>query len=478
MTGLFFSILEISITAGLVALAVMFLRLVFKGTPRWISCLLWALVALRLLCPFAIESKLSLIPELSLSQESQLPEHGYVTSVKPITQTDTDIPQNVTNTIAQEESASVDAGTVLAIVWLCGMGAMALYGGASYMLTRRRVRESIPLKDNIRLSESVSSPFILGVLRPFIYIPFTLDKRTQKYVLAHEQAHLKRLDHIWKPLGFVLLCVHWFNPLMWVSYVLLCRDIEVACDERVIRDYSLNKRKDYARALLDCKVSQGRVAACPLAFGEVGVSERIKKTLKYKKTATAIVVTAVVITLLLSVGLLTDPVSGAETHYYESSYSRVTEGYEKLTELSVTEPSTEPATEPPVTELHETEVSTEAEVYEDYYTDDYYYDYADDYSDEYSDIEVREIPKLPLTHYEIVWNSTHTSWTFKEVDSSIDNSDSSSDNISDITEDSHYSYGEINTDEPIEVITSPDASSNDSPFGDRSSGTGYKWIVP
>lgn len=460
MTEIFFSILEISITAGLVALAVMFLRLVFKGAPRWISCLLWVVVALRLMCPFAIESELSLIPEMSLSQESQTPVRGYVTSEKPLVQTESDIPQGVTQSTAQEESATVDAGTVLPIVWLCGMGAMALYGGVSYLLTRRRVRGSIPLKDNIRLSESVNSPFILGVFRPFIYIPFTLDKRTQKYVLAHEQAHLKRLDHIWKPLGFVLLCVHWFNPLMWVSYVLLCRDIEVACDERVIRDYSLNKRKDYARALLDCKVSQGRMAACPLGFGEVGVSERIKKTLKYKKTSTAIIVTAVVITLLLSVGLLTDPVSSAQVEYYTSD-ARVTAGYEKptepVTELPVTEPSTEAPTEPVA------ETTTQSESYDDGYTDDYYYDYSDynSYDELYEKLPIIMMERPTINPEDYIADSDTSSGNNYGYNDFFDNNN----------------YGGFDPNEPIEIFPSPE-SPYDSPFGDRNSGVEYAWIVP
>lgn len=476
MTGLFYSILKISITAGLVAVAVMFFRFLFKGAPRWISCLLWALVAFRLLCPVAVESELSLMPDLSEYQQSTSSSQELVPSGVPVTQAHVNTPQGTPNSNAQQKTAQVDAGRICAIVWLGGMGVMALYGGVSYLLTRLRVRESVPLESNIRQSDRIKSPFILGVLRPYIYIPFNLDKRTKKYVLAHEQAHLKRLDHIWKPLGFILLCVHWFNPLMWVSYVLLCRDIEVACDERVIRDYSLNKRKNYAHALLECKVSQNAVAVCPLAFGEVGVGERIKKTLKYKKPARIIAVVAVIMILSVSGCLLTDPVSSAQINYYTPG-TRVTAGYEKPTEPPVTEPpTTAPPTEPPATEA-----PTEAEYYEEYYdySDDYYYDYSDDYysedyySDYYNSQEYMETlfqAVEPLTinpeDYIIDWGvSSNYSFTNNSFSSGNSNYYGGVDPFEPIVWD-HHAYNGINN------------TYQNSPFGNRSSGVTSAWKIP
>ncbi len=464
MTELFYSILKISITAGLVAVAVMFFRLVFKGAPRWISCLLWVLVALRLLCPVAIESNLSLMPDLSAYQRSSSSEQEIVPSGRPVTQAQVYTQQSITNSNAQQESESVDVGRICAVVWLGGMGAMLLYGGVSYLLTRLRVRESVPLERNIRQSEKVKSPFILGVFRPFIYIPFNLDKRTKKYVLAHEQAHLKRFDHIWKPLGFILLCVHWFNPLMWLSYVLLCRDIEVACDEKVIRDYSLNKRKNYAHALLECKVSQNAVVVCPLAFGEVGVGERIKKTLKYKKPAQVIAVVAVVMILSVSVCLLTDPVSSAQINYYTSG-TRVTAGYEKPTEPPVTEPpTTAPPTEPPATEA-----PTEAEYYEEYYdySDDYYYDYSDDYY-EYEEYEEETMifVERPTINPVIDWGvSSNYSFTNNSFSSGNSNYYGGVDPFEPIVWDYHAYNGINNT-------------YQNSPFGNRSSGVTSAWKIP
>ncbi len=286
----------------------MVLRLVFKGAPRWISCLLWALVAIRLVCPFVIESELSLIPDFSVSQGDKVASVEYVPDAKLLTQAQNIPPVSSTETTVHREQSSVDIGKICAIVWLCGAGLMLTYGIVSYVSMRLRVKESVPLRENIRQSDRVNSPFILGVLRPFIYIPFRLNKKTEMYVLAHEQAHLKRLDHIWKPLGFILLCIHWFNPLVWVSYVLLCRDIEVACDEKVVCKYDLESRKNYATALLDCKVSRRMITACPVAFGEVGVGVRIKKTLKYKRASWVVIAVAMLLVLVASACLLTDPV--------------------------------------------------------------------------------------------------------------------------------------------------------------------------
>lgn len=478
MTEVFFRILEISITAGIVALIVMVFRFIFKGAPRWVSCLLWAIVALRLLCPFAIESRFSLMPDMSDFSESYVSQTEGVPAVAPVPQS---VVTHTKNTSAQEteqeESSFVDVGRILAVVWLCGMGGMLVYGGVSYLLTRRKVSDSVPYKDNIRQSEKIKSPFILGMLRPYIYIPFALDKQTQKYVLAHEQAHLKRLDHIWKPLGFILLCVHWFNPLMWVSYILLCRDVEVACDEKVIREFDLKKRKAYATALLDCKVSQGVPAACPLAFGEVGVGQRIKKTLRYKKPATVIAVVALVMIMSVSVCLLTDPVSGADVQYYVSSGERVTEGYEKPTEPPATEPPTEPATEPP-----ETEAPAETQVYEDYYTD------YNDYSDDYSDYEQEEkyptimVERPPLPNYVIVWNSTHTSWSMVDLNSLPDDSDESENGVSQGPSDdivsSHFTNGGINMTTSNKEFPTFDSRYDDLLSEDEDESVTSEWVVP
>ncbi len=391
MSQFFYGILNVSITASVVALAVMLLRLFMKGAPRWISCLLWALVALRLVCPAGIESELSIIPDFSLMQKEASVSYSqdYEAQKKPLTQS-SQVSAKPTADTYEEENSIEKYVSYASYIWISGVGVMLAFMVASYTLMHFRMRDSVPLKENIRQSEKVASPFVMGVLKPRIYIPFRLNKKTEKYVIAHEKAHLKRLDHIWKPLGFLLLCVHWFNPLMWVAYMLLCKDIEVACDEKVIREFSLNKRKDYARALLDCKMPRRVNLAYPVAFGEVGVDERIKKTLKFKKASTVIVIFAFVLITVASVTLLTDPVSGAQVHSLVAD-TRVTEGYEKPTEIP-TEPPTEPMTEVP-TEAP-TEVPTEAQDYEEYnnyYEDDYYRE--EDYKEEF--VELPEPEVLP-----------------------------------------------------------------------------------
>ena len=195
----------------------------------------------------------------------------------------------------------------MAAVWLAGAAALLLYSAISYWRLRRRVREAVILRDNIYQSENAGSPFVLGIIQPKIYLPYSVDSGALAYVIAHEQAHIRRGDHWWKPLGFLLLTVHWFNPLLWLSYILLCRDIELACDERVIREMGNEQRADYTHALVSCSVSRRSIAACPLAFGEVGIKERAKSVMNYKKPAFWIVLASVVVCVVAAVCFLTDP---------------------------------------------------------------------------------------------------------------------------------------------------------------------------
>ena len=195
----------------------------------------------------------------------------------------------------------------MAAVWLAGAAALLLYSAISYWRLRRRVREAVILRDNIYQSENAGSPFVLGIIRPKIYLPYHMDKREMDHVIAHEQTHIRRRDHWWKPLGFLLLTVHWFNPLLWLGYILLCRDIELACDEKVIREMGSEQRADYTQALVSCSVSRRSIAACPLAFGEVGIKERVKSVMNYKKPAFWIVLASVVVCAVAAVCFLTDP---------------------------------------------------------------------------------------------------------------------------------------------------------------------------
>lgn len=303
MKGLFFQILDMSVSATWLALAVILLRLVLKKAPKYLHCILWAMVALRLICPSLPESQASLIPD-SQPVSSVVFGQSQSTSVITPVQPPADLPQT---TVPQaSESNVIPWEEILGIVWVAGMAVMAAYGLGSYLLLRRKVAPSVE-QGGAWLCDNVASPFILGILRPRIYLPSNLADDCRESVLAHERAHLCRKDHWWKPLGFVLLAIHWFNPVMWLAYILLCRDIEAACDERVIKGMDLQARKQYSEALLSCAATRQYVAACPLAFGEQGVKGRIRSVLTYKKPTIWIILAALVASIVLVVCFLTNP---------------------------------------------------------------------------------------------------------------------------------------------------------------------------
>ena len=306
----FLKLLNTSISAGWLILVVIALRLVLKKAPKSIHCLLWAFVAIRLVCPFSIESVFSLIPsaetvpEIYLTLEGEQRQYGAVLEV-------------VGNSLYPQQmqvpvGASVDRVQVQdlfwTVIWMAGVGIMGLYALISWLRIYRRVRVCVHLKENIWICDAIDTPFILGLVSPRIYLPSDMGEEDQIYVLEHEKAHLKRKDHWWKPFGFVLLSIYWFHPLIWVAYILLCRDIEMACDEKVIRDLGVDGKKAYSSALLNCSVRGRLIAACPLAFGEVGVKERVKSVLNYKKPAFWLIAVAAVVCAVVAVCFLTDPV--------------------------------------------------------------------------------------------------------------------------------------------------------------------------
>ncbi len=310
METLFLKLLNMSITAAWLTLAVILLRLILRKAPKWISALLWGLVGLRLICPFSIESMFSLIP----SKET-VPQNITVAPTPEI-HTGIGVLNSAVNPILAQTSAPAPAEsvnpmqTVLFIasaVWLAGLCLMLLYALFSYIRVRLQVREAVRGEGNIYLCDRVASPFILGLFRPKIYLPSYLSEEDTVFVLAHERAHLRRLDHIWKPLGFLLLSLYWFNPVLWAAYILLCRDIELACDEKVLRALGTDVKKPYSEALINCAVSRKSIAVCPLAFGEVGVKTRIKGILNYKKPAFWIILLAVIASIVAAVCFLTDP---------------------------------------------------------------------------------------------------------------------------------------------------------------------------
>ena len=278
MERLFQQIVSLSLSASWLVLAVLALRLLLKKAPRRIVCLLWALVALRLMVPAQIVWRASLVPS---------PE-----TVAQTAQTTFARPENPMSAAAQTpempEQTAVPSGVseriqILCSVWLCGMGAMLLWAAVSDVRLRVRLRSAVLLKDNIRLCEGIGTPFVLGVVRPRMYLPFGLDAEQTEYVLAHERAHIARGDHIWKPLGWLLLSVYWFHPLLWASFALMCRDLEMACDERVARTLDRAGLAAYAEALLDCGCRRRGALVSPVAFGEVSVKARVKAVLRYRK---------------------------------------------------------------------------------------------------------------------------------------------------------------------------------------------------
>ena len=335
MAAVFLKLLNLSISASWLVLAVLVLRLVSKRSPKWMNVLLWGMVALRLMLPFSIESALSLIP----SAETLSPEVVRFDPAPTITSgvefIDNAVNPSLSESFAAAPLASVNPLYVWAYlagwVWLIGLGAMLLYALVSYLRLRRRVSVSLCVRENIYLCDAISSPFILGVVKPRIYLPSGLDEVQRQNVLAHEQAHLARRDHWWKPLGFALLAVYWFNPVLWLAYTLLCRDIELACDERVIRTMDESAVKAYSTVLLACSMPRKAVITCPLAFGEVGVKERVKNALRYKKPAFWVVAVSVVVCTVVAVCFLTNPPTDTDAaglvgfHREQVTYADVTD---------------------------------------------------------------------------------------------------------------------------------------------------------
>ena len=334
MAAVFLKLLNLSISASWLVLAVLVLRLVSKRSPKWMNVLLWGIVALRLVLPFSIESAVSLIP----SAETVSPAAVQFAPAPTIT-SGVSIIDNAVNPSLSEHFAAVPTASVNPLyvwteiagwVWLIGLGAMLLYALVSYLRLRRRVSVSLPVQDHIYLCDAISSPFILGVVKPRIYLPSGLDEVQQQNVLAHEQAHLARRDHWWKPLGFALLAVYWFNPVLWLAYTLLCRDIELACDERVIRTMDESAVKTYSTVLLACSMPRKAVITCPLAFGEVGVKERVKNALHYKKPAFWVVAASVTVCIVVAVCFLTNPPTDTDAaglvgfHREQVTYADVT----------------------------------------------------------------------------------------------------------------------------------------------------------
>ncbi len=316
MTEVFLKILNMSITAGWLILAVVLLRLLLKRAPKSLRYILWALVAIRLILPISFESIVSLVPSAETVPESVLYEST------PIIHSGISTPNSTVNPMLQESfpPALSDTATdpvfsvesllsVCAVIWVCGIAVMFIYCTVSYLLLKRQVSASVRLRDKVWVCDGISSPFILGMIRPGIYMPSNISETQLSAVEAHERMHIRHGDHLWKVLGFLILAVYWWNPLIWVAYILFCRDIELICDEAVVKKMEPSQRKEYSEALLSFSMPRRFVSACPLAFGEVGVKERIKSVLSYKKPGFWIIIIAIIACIVTAVCFLTDPVA-------------------------------------------------------------------------------------------------------------------------------------------------------------------------
>ena len=339
MQDVFLELLKLSLIGSLFAAAVMLVRLVFRKAPKWLFCMLWGVVALRLICPVSIESGFSVIPnELADGQIIANVGEGYVGAVdiiyednarygnaleagrKPVNSQSGQYVVTEKGSLEAPKTVGETVYPVLTWVWLAGMILMISYMAASYLLLRRKMAEATCLKENVWQCERVESPFVLGIFVPRIYLPYTISDSDMENVLAHERAHIRRKDHWWKPLGFLLLSVHWFNPVLWIAYILLCRDIEAACDEKVIKNMEKEELRAYSAALLRCSVHHCRIAACPLAFGEQGVKGRIKHIMSYKKPAFWLTLVALVVCVAVAGCFATQP---GETEGQETGNSGV-----------------------------------------------------------------------------------------------------------------------------------------------------------
>lgn len=308
---IFLAVLNMSITASYLVLAVIIARFILRKAPKRILCFLWLLVGLRLVVPFSIESAFSMIPDGTIVTTDMMYESKpAIHASKDMTSIPTNPSMQSLVTPVEEESINhMQIITMIcSIVWFIGMIVMLFYFIISWSLLRHKVKMAIPKLWNgtkIYQSDAIETPFLLGILCPRIYMPMYISEADLPYVVMHEMAHKKRKDYLIKPIGFLILTVYWFNPVIWLAYILLCRDIELACDEMVIKDFNIDSRKEYSKALLSCSVNRRTIAACPVAFGEVGVKERVKNVLSYKKPTFWVIIAMAIACIIIPVCFMT-----------------------------------------------------------------------------------------------------------------------------------------------------------------------------
>ncbi len=341
MEDLFLKLLNMSITASYLVLVIIVLRFLLKKAPKSLRCIMWALVGIRLICPITIQSVLSLIPSAeAIPQDITISETPSINS--GIVFINNAVNAAISETAAPRIESSINPiqliTSVASIIWFIGVFVMLVYMLISYLLVYKKVRTAVKVKENIWECDYVTTPFIFGIFRPRIYLPSSINSEDIPYVISHEKAHLRRRDYIWKPLGFLLLAVYWFNPLLWIAYILLCRDIEFSCDERVIKELGTEVKKSYSNALINCSVPRKMIVACPLAFGEISVKGRVKNVLNYKKPEFWIIVVGVIACVVVTVCLLTDPIDSKEENKNDiSTYDTEAKGKNETATFDVEE---------------------------------------------------------------------------------------------------------------------------------------------
>ena len=313
MEKIFLNILNLSITASYMIAAVILARFLLKKAPKSICCFLWFFVGLRLIVPFSIESVFSLVPnqtaiEIQMEIEREIPVYEPPQDTSYIVDLPSPVSENIPHNQIKTQNQTISYISILSRIWLVGIALLALYLFISWYQLKNRVRTAIPcMYQDIKYyqCDNISSPFLFGLVNPKIYVPSILSVSSLEYVLKHEMAHKHRRDYIIKPIGYLLLTVYWFNPFIWAAYLLLCRDIELACDERVIKELETDCRKEYSQVLLSCSVSRKTIAACPVAFGEVGVKQRIKNVLNYRKPTFWVLIAAAMVCIVIVVCFMT-----------------------------------------------------------------------------------------------------------------------------------------------------------------------------
>ena len=321
MSDIFLKLLNMSLAASWLIVVVVILRLIARKTPRWIICLLWGLVAIRLVCPFSIESPFGLVPSDEVITKNILSESHHklniTTGVKTL---DAMVNEYLGDTYHEGTSVVYDYGNILmsklGVIWICGVFGLLLYVVIMNLRLRGHLKESVLLQEKVWLCDYVRSPFVFGFFQPYIYLPSGIDESDVEYVIAHEKAHLQRKDHIWKMTAFLILAIYWFNPLNWVAFILFCRDIELACDEKVVKNMSAAEKKEYSESLLSCSFKKRIAVVYPLAFGEVGVKQRVKSILSYKKPTFAVLLLSFLGFIVIGICFLTN---ASQKHQFNES---------------------------------------------------------------------------------------------------------------------------------------------------------------